>query len=191
MSDTCAWCDAPKTMERICPRCGADYAKAEAIKKHGSAKSVTQGQDQYANTTTLVEPAESTAVIPVRDPDSEWQNCLYAVPGMLFGAWLCQVMDIFDSLQRIVFGMPVHEVGHALTAWLTGRNAIPSLWVTRVAPGLRRNRSWADRSLFADERLCMESTKHVQQLSDYCIRMPAGTGGHLCAWAKTGAGMEV
>ena len=134
MSDTCAWCDAPRTMERICPRCGADYAKAEAIKKHGSAKSVTQDQDQYANTTTLVEPAESTAVIPVRDPDSEWLNCLYAVPGMLLGAWLCQVMDIFDSLQRIVFGMPVHEAGHALTAWLAGRNAMPGLWVTRVAP---------------------------------------------------------
>jgi hypothetical protein len=56
------------------------------------------------------------------------------MPLMLLGAWLCQVFNVFDSLQRIVFGMPVHETGHALTAWLTGHNAIPSLWVTRVSP---------------------------------------------------------
>jgi len=36
------------------------------------------------------------------------------------------------QVQRIWLTMPVHEFGHALTAWLTGYNAIPSLWVTRV-----------------------------------------------------------
>lgn len=39
-------------------------------------------------------------------------------------------------MQRIVFGMPVHEMGHTVTGWLCGFNSIPSLWVT-VSSGER------------------------------------------------------
>jgi hypothetical protein len=133
MSELCAWCDAPKTAATICPACGADYAKAEAIKKHGSARTVVQPRQEYDNPATLAK-ADSEPAIPIQDPESEWRNCQLALPLMLLGAWLCQVFNVFDALQRIVFGMPVHEVGHALTAWLTGHNAIPTLWETRVDP---------------------------------------------------------
>jgi hypothetical protein len=37
------------------------------------------------------------------------------------------------GLQRIFFGMPVHELGHAVTAWFCGHAAAPTLWRTLVA----------------------------------------------------------
>jgi hypothetical protein len=141
MTDTCAWCDAPKTFDAVCRQCGANYAKAEAIKKHGSAKSVLDAEEAQLLATPYVASAttaEFDDAVPdyqslVKDPDSEWLNCLYAVPAMLMGAWACQYWNVFDNFQRIVFGMPLHELGHALTAWLSGYNAIPTFWVTHTA----------------------------------------------------------
>lgn len=128
MTDTCAWCNAPKTSDSTCFRCGANYAKAEAIQRHGTAKGVS-------TTPTAAAAAEPQEVpLPVTDPAAEWLNCLLALPLLLLGAWACQYFNVFDGLQRIVFGMPVHEFGHAVTAWFTGHNAIPSLWVTRTSP---------------------------------------------------------
>jgi len=130
--DLCAWCEAPRTTDAVCPRCGANYAKAAAIKQRGSAKGIATPAD-----TATVEPRtdaiDADNLLPVRDPASEWNNCLYAWPVMLLGAWACQYFNVFDSLQRIVFGMPVHESGHALTAWLTGYDAIPTFWFTHTS----------------------------------------------------------
>ena len=39
-------------------------------------------------------------------------------------------------MQRIVFGKPEHELGHATVAWLCGFNAIPTFWKT-VSSGQR------------------------------------------------------
>jgi hypothetical protein len=36
-------------------------------------------------------------------------------------------------LQRTFLGMPVHELGHAVTAWFTGHAAVPTLWKTLIA----------------------------------------------------------
>jgi hypothetical protein len=42
---------------------------------------------------------------------------------------------IMPGLQRIFFGMPVHELGHAAAAWFCGYFAIPTLWKTIVFEG--------------------------------------------------------
>jgi hypothetical protein len=55
---------------------------------------------------------------------------------MLVVAMLVQITGFLAGMQRIVFGMPVHEMGHAVTGWLCGFNSIPSLWVT-VSSGER------------------------------------------------------
>ena len=48
----------------------------------------------------------------VKDPAAEWNNCLYALPAMLIGAWACQHWNIFDGLQRITFGVrPQNNAG--------------------------------------------------------------------------------
>src|SRR4051812_18057198 len=66
----------------------------------------------------------------VEDSQLEWKLCAAAIPSVLalglFFHWL------MPGLQRIFFGMPVHELGHAVSAWLCGYLAIPTLWKTLV-----------------------------------------------------------
>ncbi len=68
----------------------------------------------------------------VSNIELEYKYCLFAIPTMLFIGFLFNVSGFGAQIQRISLTMPVHEFGHALTAWLTGYNAIPSLWVTRI-----------------------------------------------------------
>lgn len=140
MTTLCAWCEAPKQGGDICPSCGADYAKAEAIKKHGRVLTAsdhhadfTEPDSNYNSNSSGDSPNYETIVGDeqyIDDPHRERLICWYALPGMLFGAWLVQWLGVFDGLQSIVFGMPLHELGHASAAWLLGYNAIPTLWKT-------------------------------------------------------------
>jgi hypothetical protein len=66
----------------------------------------------------------------VPNPSREYQFCLYTLPAMLLIGLAFNLSGLGASIQRIVFGMPVHELGHALTGWFTGYNAIPTLWFT-------------------------------------------------------------
>ena len=133
MSETCAWCDAPKTLDTVCPQCGANYAKAAAIKRLGTAKDVVDSTPPPSFVLVSDEDTAPDYQQLVTDPHSEWLNCLFALPLMLLGAWACQYWKSFDALQRIVFGMPVHEMGHTVTAWLSGHNAIPTFWFTHTS----------------------------------------------------------
>ncbi|MHA7632712.1 hypothetical protein [Corallococcus sp. M7] len=58
---------------------------------------------------------------------------LAALPVALGIAWLAVGSPFFHFLFRIFFTMPVHELGHAVTAWFCGFSAIPTLWVTQVS----------------------------------------------------------
>jgi hypothetical protein len=51
---------------------------------------------------------------------------------MLLIAVVFQSMEWGRFVQRLVFTMPVHELGHAVTAWLCGFGAIPTVWVTII-----------------------------------------------------------
>ena len=131
--NTCAWCNSPKQHGLVCPDCGADYAKAEAIKSKGKAEPivVTAVNNTEESFFEINDP-----VIPVKDPGFEKIVCLTALPAMLVIAMLAQITGFLAGMQRIVFGMPVNEMGHAVTGWLCGFNSIPSLWVT-VSSGER------------------------------------------------------
>lgn len=75
----------------------------------------------------MIVGAEGTAV---DDPRLEWKLSIAALPAALLLAWLFHLLT--PGLQRILFGMPVHELGHAITAWLCGYFAVPTLWKTLV-----------------------------------------------------------
>ena len=130
-ADTCPWCNAPRAAGPTCPRCGANYAKAELIKTQGHA-AITPAP--AANEETPVVPQVASAVIVGADeragddPVLEWKLCVGAIPAAL--ALAAAFHALTPSLQRIFFGMPVHELGHAVTAWLCGFTAIPTLWRT-------------------------------------------------------------
>jgi len=67
----------------------------------------------------------------VEDPALELKLCVGAIPAMLALALAFHFMT--PGLQRIFFGMPIHELGHAITAWFCGHAALPTLWRTLVA----------------------------------------------------------
>ncbi|RKG76075.1 hypothetical protein [Corallococcus terminator] len=58
---------------------------------------------------------------------------LCVLPAALLVAYLTVRSSGFGGVLRIVLTMPLHELGHAVTAWLCGFSATPFLWVTSVS----------------------------------------------------------
>jgi hypothetical protein len=130
---TCPWCDAPRSEGPDCPRCGANYAKAEAIKKHGRAEvAVAPAAVDDATDVQIFIDGETglDASEAIDDPQTEFWFSAAAIPAMLLIAIAFQSMEWGRWFQRLLFTMPVHELGHAVTAWLCGFGAIPTVWVT-------------------------------------------------------------
>jgi hypothetical protein len=133
VAGTCPWCNAPRAAGISCPRCGANYAKAELIKTQGRA--LAAEAPVAADEPPAVEQAVPAVIVGaedtvVDDPVLEWKLSVAAIPAALALAVLFHFLT--PSLQRIFFGMPVHELGHAVTAWLCGYFAIPTLWKTLI-----------------------------------------------------------
>lgn len=132
-ANNCPWCEAPRGAGENCPRCGANYAKAEAIKKHGRAEvavHVAPEEDLADAQIFIAEDAELGDSEVIDDAQTEFWMCIAAVPAMLLIAVAFQSMEWGRWFQRLLFTMPVHELGHAVTAWLCGFGAIPTVWVT-------------------------------------------------------------
>jgi hypothetical protein len=120
-ADSCPWCGAPREPRERCARCGAIYAKAQALRA---------GRDPLAND---APPIESHWRGDVDERASELKLRLAAVPIALAVAALFHGFSIGHFLQRTFFTMMVHEIGHTLTAWLCGFAALPTLWRTMIA----------------------------------------------------------
>ena len=63
---------------------------------------------------------------------SELQLARYAVPAALIIALVLAQTDLGGFLLRTFFGMWLHELGHAVAAWLCGYPAFPGPWFTSV-----------------------------------------------------------
>lgn len=134
MTATCPWCSAPRETGPTCPRCGAIYAKAEAIRTHGRAAAASAApiaMDEPPDEPMLETPAEKDWP-EVDDAGLEHKLCIGAIPVALLLALAFHASGISGALQRIFLTMPVHEFGHAVSAWLCGYTAIPTLWKTIV-----------------------------------------------------------
>ena len=135
MSATCPWCNAPRdsgsTCPPSCPACGAIYAKAEAIKAHGSAKAVVVPAPEPPAEAGVLD-LELDVGHPVGDAELEWKFCLVAIPAALAIALAICVSGMGAFLLRLFLSMPVHELGHAVSAWFCGYTAIPTVWKTLV-----------------------------------------------------------
>ena len=62
----------------------------------------------------------------------EWKLRAGAIPVALAAALLFHSCDTGHFVQRTALTMPLHELGHAVTAWWSGFAAIPSLWKTLI-----------------------------------------------------------
>ncbi|MGQ0652963.1 MAG: hypothetical protein ACT4P4_11985 [Betaproteobacteria bacterium] len=124
----CPWCNAPRADGPTCPRCGANYAKAELIRKQGRAAVA-------APPVTPPAPAVAAYAEPedrVEDAALEYKFCVAAIPAALALAVLLSAFGFSRAVLRLPFTMPVHELGHAVSAWFCGFMAIPTLWKTIV-----------------------------------------------------------
>lgn len=58
---------------------------------------------------------------------------LLSLPAVLGGVWVAMSLPALGWLLQIFLAMWVHELGHAVTAWLCGFSAVPLPWFTSIA----------------------------------------------------------
>jgi hypothetical protein len=114
-----------------CLKCGIIFARYQAA------------LDAAAKTANLAVPVAQAAALPqptlptVRDDSlRELKYRVFALPLALIVARLVPGTGL--RVMAGMLAMVLHESGHAITAWLTGRWAVPMLWVTMHG----EHRSW-------------------------------------------------
>ena len=142
-SPVCPRCGEPRILAPECPRCGVLYAKARPQAR------VPPVSQQVLAPEPLPEAPTYAPVLPPAEPLT-WGGDLeearhelrvraIALPAALLGAWVMVKTPLWGGLLRIFLSMWIHELGHAVTAWLCGFPALPGPWVTRI---------WEERSSF-------------------------------------------
>lgn len=131
-SPTCPRCGAPRAGGPECPHCGVVYARAER-----RAAALTEEAAVPASEVRPPAPAMSAAAQLARDnalleARSELQLARFAVPAALLTALALARTDMGGFFLRTFFGMWLHELGHAVAAWLCGFPAVPGPWFTSV-----------------------------------------------------------
>ncbi len=119
-----------------CPKCAAVYSKAEALR---DGVRVVSGH-QAANGPRGFPPSDVEILrpqSPVWNGDAESLALesrlrLFAIPSALLVALAFHSAPLGHFLQRTFLSMPVHELGHAAAAWLSGFVAIPVVWKTMM-----------------------------------------------------------
>ncbi|MDY7227302.1 hypothetical protein [Hyalangium rubrum] len=129
-SANCPRCGAPRTPTPECPHCGVYYAKAEArVAQPALALAPEEPPAPLAPA-----PAERlTWNEDAEDARRELMIRVFAVPAALLLTWALHNTGMGHSLLRIFLSMWIHELGHAVTAWLTGFTAFPGPWATSIA----------------------------------------------------------
>lgn len=109
-----------------CLKCGiifARYEMAMELKKAGV------GMPRAVVAPALPQFAPSELVAEANNSRKELQYRALALPlALILGRWVAGTA--LGGVSGLL-AMLVHESGHAVTAWLTGRWALPSLWVTQ------------------------------------------------------------
>ncbi|RYZ35254.1 MAG: hypothetical protein EOO71_36145 [Myxococcaceae bacterium] len=161
-STPCPRCGAPRAAGPECPSCGVIYLRAEAraaarqaeardaAKRDAALREVEdqrlalrEALEAHASPTFVpphvaAMPERATSDITFDDGDaaesrSEARLRLWVLPAVLLVAGLAVRSPGFGGFLRIFLTMPLHELGHAVTAWFCGFSATPSLWVTSVS----------------------------------------------------------
>jgi hypothetical protein len=103
-----------------CPHCGQPIRSAKGCACGG------------------VAPAGTKWEVPALEAAIERRFRMFAIPVALVVAWGAVHAGFLHMLLRTVLSMWIHELGHAASAWLCGRFAVPGPWFTPVGA----ERSW-------------------------------------------------
>lgn len=131
----CPHCDALRVPGPECPRCGVVYAKARP--RAAPPPPPPPGPDDVVGDARGLLPGQTPAVW-MGDADDARREVLvrtWAPPIALGLAWLLVATGPFRMVLRTFFSMWLHELGHAVAAWLSGHFAFPGPWRTPVSPG--------------------------------------------------------
>lgn len=135
-SESCPGCGIPRTAGPECPRCGIIYSRAD-VRRARLAFDVSVKA-------ALEPPSFAPPVVPAAPvPEAAWEGSVdsarqelivraVAIPGALLLAWLITATGLGRWFARTFVGMWLHELGHALAAWLCALPAFPGPWATRV-----------------------------------------------------------
>jgi len=108
------------------------YAKAERLAAEREAAV------QEAETFPELAPRPPSAAAVFAQEDSrrraraEVWLARFAVPGAIVVCWLLKLTGLGAFVLRTFFGMWLHELGHAVAAWICGFPAMPGPWVTSI-----------------------------------------------------------
>jgi hypothetical protein len=131
-SDVCPRCGAPRASGPECPQCGVFYAKAERLAEEREAAAAE------AEMFPVPAPRPSAAAVfaqthSLDQAKTELWLARLAVPGALLVCLLLKFTDLGAFVLRTFFGMWLHELGHATTAWMCAFPAIPGPWFTSIS----------------------------------------------------------
>jgi hypothetical protein len=132
---SCPRCGAPRILAPECPQCGVYYAKAAA--RAAKAATAVEAPPSLLPPEPARPPHLPAETLrwneDAEDARLELKIRLFALPAALLVTWVLHSTGMGHSLLRIFLSMWIHELGHAVTAWLTGYTAIPGPWVTSIA----------------------------------------------------------
>jgi len=118
-----------------CLKCGIVFARYQAALEAASKppRPIEPGPSDDARLEAASKPlgpTESSLIEPARTYDArqELKYRALALPLALLGARLVMGTGLRMAVSMVT--MMLHESGHAITSWLTGRWAVPLLWVT-------------------------------------------------------------
>lgn len=118
-----------------CLKCGIVFSKYKA--PVGEAARQDGGADGGGAVAAVPVPDPPSADLTVRSDAVRELKCrIFALPVTLLMAFLIARTSL--RMAAAMLAMVLHESGHAITAWLTGRWAVPLLWVTPHG----QERSW-------------------------------------------------
>lgn len=111
-----------------CLKCGIVFSRYQAAPALEVAAQQAKPAVPLALSSSAAVPGSDHAALSRSDALSELKYRLLALPLALLLARLVAGTGL--RMAAGMLAMVLHESGHAITAWLTGRWAVPLLWVT-------------------------------------------------------------
>jgi hypothetical protein len=126
----CPKCQFDHPLQTIeCLKCGIVFSRYQATLESATNQANPDVAVAVSAPPALAKPATAASDAPSRtDARTELKYRIFALPLALLLARLVAGTGL--RMAAAMLAMVLHESGHAITAWLTGRWAVPLLWVT-------------------------------------------------------------
>lgn len=116
---------------RACPRCGKPVRSARGCSCEAASTPASSPVGGDYASLREAQP-KATLELPALEASIEKRFRQFALPIALVVAWAIVHTGVLHMLLRTVLSMWVHELGHAVAAWMCGRFAFPGPWFTPV-----------------------------------------------------------